>query len=342
MKPYLILSAAAILIGLGCNAQNTIDKQGRKQGHWIKTDKNGAKIFEGDFKDNKEVGTFDYFYPDGTLRIRNVYSKPGEYCSHEAYDQRGNRLATGFYNKKNRDGKWNFYTEDGKLIKTAEYRMGIKEGQHVIFTSAGDTAELTTYKDNHRDGRWWKRINRHGYITANYLKGGLEGRLVEYDENGRLVREGNYHNGVKHGNYYYYEDGTMTIEEHWNDGTLMDRLVRVMTPQEQFISIYNIAVMTPKGQKKTVIVMKNGTRLVDEEASEMLYDRLGGEIFSLANQKGRVMVATSCVNGLKKDAEGRDVLDLTTDPGFDIFPDEDCLKMVTSRVHDLKGEHVGD
>lgn len=342
MKPYLILSAAALLAGLACNAQNSIDKQGRKQGHWIKTDKNGAKIYEGDFKDNKEVGTFDYFYPDGTLRIRNVYTKPGEYCSHEAYDQKGRKLATGFYNKKNRDGHWNFYAESGKLIKSAEYRMGIKEGQHVIFTSAGDTAELTTYKDNHRDGRWWKRVNLNGYITGTYVKGGLEGKLVEYDGNGKLCREGYYHNGVKHGNYFYYEDGVLTVEEHWNDGTLMDRLVRVLTPKEQMISIYNIAVMMPRGQNKSIIVMKNGTKYTNEEPVENLYGRIGNEIFSQANKKGRVMVATACVNGLKKDVEGRDVLDLSTDPGFEIYPDEDCMKMVTSRLHDINNEHVGD
>ena len=341
MKAHYVL-AALVMLGITCSAQNTIDKQGRKQGHWIKTDKNGAKIYEGNFKDNKETGTFEYFYPDGTLRMRNTYVVDGEVCKHEAYDEHGRLLATGSYNKQNRDGRWLFYTESGKLIKIANYKMGIKEGQHIVFNSVGDTAELTTYVDNHRSGRWWKRIGLKGYITGTYQKGGLEGQLVEYDENGKLVRKGNYHNGVKHGNYYYYEDGVLTIEEHWNDGTLMDRLVRVLTPKEQFLSIYNLAILMPKGSAKTIIILKNGTKLVADEAPEAIYERLGNELFSLANKKGRVMVATSCINGLKKDADDRDILDIDPNPDFAIFPDEDCMKMVTSRLHDIRGEHVGD
>lgn len=92
MKSHLIL-LALLLLGFACGAQNQIDKQGRKQGHWIKNDKNGAKIFEGEFKDGHEVGTFQYFYPDGTLRIKNTFEgSDGKRCAHEAYDEKGRTL----------------------------------------------------------------------------------------------------------------------------------------------------------------------------------------------------------------------------------------------------------
>ena len=148
-----------LFIGLSlvCAAQNTIDKQGRKQGHWIKTDKQGHKIFEGNFKDGRETGVFEYFYSDGTVRLRNTFiGDDGKRCKHEAYDEKGRLVAKGEYCLKNRDGQWEFYAEDGKLIKKAGYKMGVQEGEQVIFTHSGDTAEVLNWKDGKKEGRWWK------------------------------------------------------------------------------------------------------------------------------------------------------------------------------------------
>ena len=46
-KSILFLAAALLLTSVGAMAQNKIDKQGRRQGHWVRTDKDGSKIFEG-------------------------------------------------------------------------------------------------------------------------------------------------------------------------------------------------------------------------------------------------------------------------------------------------------
>ena len=73
-----VLLLVLLLAGMACQAQNQIDKQGRRQGHWLKTDNQGAKVYEGTFVDGLETGTFTYFYPDGKVRIRNEYSVPGK------------------------------------------------------------------------------------------------------------------------------------------------------------------------------------------------------------------------------------------------------------------------
>ena len=83
------LLVAMLLLAFGCEAQNMIDREGRRQGHWIKTDKDGSKIYEGDFVDGHESGVFTYYYPGGTVRMRNSFSADGSRCSHEAYDEQG-------------------------------------------------------------------------------------------------------------------------------------------------------------------------------------------------------------------------------------------------------------
>ena len=326
----LLLTAALTLTSLSVAAQNTLDKQGRRQGHWIRTDKDGSKIYEGNFKDGLETGTFTYYYHDGTVRIRNTYTEPGKRCMHEAYDEQGHLLARGEYNQRNRDGLWKFYAEDGRLVKEASYKMGIKDGRHVIFEHNGDTAEIANWQNNHRHGRWWKRIGEKGYITGNYVNGGLEGRLVEYDENGKLAREGFYLGGLKHGDYRYYENGTLTIKEHWNYGSMNDREILLPSPEPRWVSIHDIACMAAQGKAKTVVLLRSNEKIIVNENFDPVFSRAGDELFALANRKSHITVARSCVQGIGKDNEGREILLLEPQPDFAIFPDEDAIMMVRS------------
>lgn len=335
MRHKIVLLAAAMLVtSIAAVAQNKIDKQGRRQGHWVRTDKDGSKIFEGDFVDGLETGTFTYYYTDGTVRIRNTYTEPGRVCTHEAYDEEGRLLARGTYNQRNRDGLWKFYATDGRLVKEATYKMGIKEGTHVIYNHNGDTAEITNWANNRRHGRWWKRIGKTGYITANYVEGGVEGRLVEVDDNGKLVREGDYQGGLKHGSYRYYEEGSLAVNERWNHGLLLDRNVKIMTPDVEFISVHDIACLAPQGKHKVVIYIKDGTKKVAHESADAVYDRLGNDFFAYANRKSRILVSPGCIQGIGKDKEGREVLLLDPQPDFDIFPDENGMMMVRSHQYE--------
>ena len=325
-----VLLLVLLLAGMACQAQNQIDKQGRRQGHWLKTDNQGAKVYEGTFVDGLETGTFTYFYPDGKVRIRNEYSVPGKICQHTVYDAEGNMLAKGTFNQKNRDGLWQFFSKKGKLLKITNYKMGVRHGEQVLFTSEGDTAEVSNWNDNHRHGRWWKRIGKKGYITATYVHGGIEGKMVEYDDNGNLVREGHYVNGDRQGAFRYYEDGQKVVEETWSKGVLRDKLVRLKVPEEMFVSVNDINFMVPQGKNKTLVYLPDGTKLLDEEEPERLYDHVGDGRFTLANKEARIMVATELIVGTTRDSEGREILSLDPMPDFVNYPDEDCVKMLKS------------
>lgn len=325
----VLLMVVFALAAYTTQAQNTIDKQGRKQGHWIKTDKDGSKIYEGTFVNGRESGTFVYYYPNGKIRIKNTYTVMGKRCNHEVYDSAGHLMATGVYDQRNRDSVWHFYNAEGKNIKIVGYKMGILDGEQVIFASNGDTAEVTHWKNNHRHGRWWKRIGKDGYITGTYEDGGLEGVLHEYSRN-ELIREGHYLNGSKHGSYKYFENKRLAVDEDWDHGMMTDRRVLVMQPTPAYVSIHKILAMVPQGKNKVIVYTKNGEAVTTEEPAEQLYARTGSEYFTLTNVKQRIMVATESVMGLKKDSEGRDILDLEPEISLDLYPDDDCLKMIQS------------
>lgn len=329
-KTVLLLATAMLLTSIDAVAQNKIDNQGRRQGHWIRTDKDGSLIFEGDFRDGLETGTFTYYYHDGTVRMRNTYIVDGTVCNHEAYDEQGHLLARGRYNRHNRDGHWTFYNEAGRVVKEADYNMGVKDGTHIVFGANNDTAEVTTWHNNRRHGRWWKRIGTNGYITGTYQEGGLQGTLLEYDDNGQLVREGKYSNGLKHGANRYFEDGTLVVDERWNNGILLDRRVLLLTPDTQYISLLDIALLAPQGKHRVLVILKDGTKLTSQQSADELYPRLGNDFLSLANRKSRILVATASIQGLSEEADGRTILLLDPQPDFTIFPDEDGIKMFRS------------
>ena len=161
------------------------------------------------------------------------------------------------------------------------------------------------------------------------MSGGLEGRLVEYNNDGLLVREGWYEGGLKHGDYKYFENGTLTIRERWHHGNMNDREILLrLASGDRFVSIYDIACMAAQGKSKAVVLLKDGTRLVAEESSEPIFNRAGDELFALANRKSRIMVARKSIQGIGKDKEGREILLLEPQPDFAIFPDEDAVKMI--------------
>ena len=158
----------------------------------------------------------------------------------------------------------------------------------------------------------------------------MEGRLIEVDDNGKPVREGYYAGGLKHGAYKYFENGKLTVMETWTNGTMNDRRVLLMAPAEEFVSVYDMACLAPKGKARTMVYLKDGSKKEALESSETIYDRLGNSFFSYANRKSRVLVSLSCVLGVGRDKEGRDILLLEPQPDFTIFPDEDGLKLVRS------------
>ena len=329
MKARIIV-IALLCFGIACQAQNKVDRQGRKQGHWVKTDRNGAKIYEGDFVDGQETGVFKYFWPNGTVKIQNTFSVPGKYCSHEAWDEQGNLIARGFYNQKNRDSVWTFYNQDGKVVKKATYRMGVKYGMHIVFNANGDTVESQNWTDNHRNGPWYRRIGKKGYMRGTYVMGGLEGKLVEYNDEGQLVREGNYKNGRKDGIYRYYQLGQLIVDEKWGDGQLVDRKILLSTPTPIYLSIYDIAYFHPKGSKYAVVYKMDGTQLTCQEDVTTIGDRIRSDMFSFVDRKSRISANVNCIKGLTRDSSGRVILDLDPKPQFSVFPDDDCMKMLRS------------
>ena len=330
MKLKIIVLILSVL-PLFAVAQNQIDKQGRRQGPWTKVDKNNRKIYEGTFKDDHETGVFTYFYPNGAVRMKNTFTPDGKYCSHEVYSEKGHLLATGFYNQKNRDSVWHIYNEDGALVKINRYRMGVKWGTFYTFSPEGDTLEIFTWKDNKRHG-YARRVTREGYVEMHYVDGLLHGPMAEY-ANGKRIKEGQFENALRVGEWKRWIKGTLSVKENWRDGMLIDRKVLVLAIDvPKFVSTKEIAYFHKSGNSNTVIMLRDGKQMSSNEDFDSFSDKIGTENFVIVDRKNKVVAANDCVKGLSKDSEGRTILELNPQTRFNIFVDEkkdaDLIKMV--------------
>src|SRR5690554_1764970 len=85
-------SLFALTLFLGFNFHlfsqlNQVDEKGRKQGVWMKTydDDHDLIRYKGQFKDNRPVGKFIYYYPNG--KVRSIIN----------HDENSNRSEAYFY-----------------------------------------------------------------------------------------------------------------------------------------------------------------------------------------------------------------------------------------------------
>lgn len=326
MKTKIIMALLALVPLMGV-AQNMMDSQGRRQGKWVKMDKNNRKIYEGTFKDGLEIGTFTYYYADGTVRMKNTFLVDGKFCSHEAYDKNGKLMATGFYNQKNRDSVWNIYNAEGKLLKSETYKMGTKTGKSVLFSSTGDTIEIQYWNDNKKHGYWYRKV-LNGYLTGNYANNLLDGKYAEY-RNNKVVSEGNYSQGLRDGQWKFYDGNNLEVVEKWNNGNLHDRKVLIYTEQPQMISTDEIAYFYPKG-RNTIVITMDGTTMVDQENSHKLFEKVGEENFVILNNEKQLVAAYRCIVGFEKDEDGKEYVELSPKLSFNLYPDDNCRKLVES------------
>ncbi len=322
-----LLACIFICLPILCMAQNKMDNQGRRQGDWVKVDKNNRKIYEGTFVDGYEVGTFTYYYGDGSVRMKNMFSDKGRYCRHEAYSKNGKLMATGFYNQKNKDSIWHIYNEKGNLMKTDTYKMGTKTGKSMLFSEHGDTLEIQYWNDNKKHGYWYRKT-KSGYITGNYVNDLLNGAYAEY-VNKKTATQGNYSDGLKNGLWKFWNGNNLEIIEKWNYGALRDRKVLVYAGKPEMISIDDIAYFYPKGQT-TVIIKMNGETLTTHEEVQSLYNKIGDEYFVTLDKERQLIGAYRCIKGFSKDEQGNEIVNLSPNPGFTLYPDENCKKLIQS------------
>jgi antitoxin component YwqK of YwqJK toxin-antitoxin module len=206
-----------------CFEAQTTDANGNKQGYWKKKDEKTNKlVYEGEFKNNKPLGKFKYYYPNDSVRAIMHFKLDGKVAYAKLFHLNGIRMGEGKYIQEIKDSTWLYYDESGKLLSKDNYSMGKKNGVSYVYLPNGKLAEERQYKMDVQHGPFkqyidGKRLRGEG----NYLDGQLDGKATYYYPNSVEVATGYYKNGMKNGPWIYKEEsGKIKERELYINGKL--------------------------------------------------------------------------------------------------------------------------
>lgn len=209
----------------------TTDASGKKQGYWKQKDEKTNKlVYEGEFKDDKPMGKFKYYYPNDSIRAIIDFKKNGKTAYAKLFHPTGKRMGEGKYNceilsSMNRDSTWLFFDDSGVLISKDKYINGKKDGTSYVYLPDGKIAEEKIYKADILNGPFkqyfdGKKLKGQG----TYTNGLLEGKASYFFPNGVEVAAGYYIHDKKTGPWIYKaENGKITEKELYKDGKLASK-----------------------------------------------------------------------------------------------------------------------
>ena len=179
-----ILFYLLLLPGLMFGQINQKDAKGKKQGVWSKTyPKSKVVEYTGQFKDDKPIGTFVYYYPSSKKKAEITHDAVTGRSVAVFYHETGMIMSKGIYRNLKKDSIWLNYTPSGRLSTSETYKNDLLDGKLIMY-----------YLPDNVDDR---SVIVSG--TYMYVKGMREGESVEYFLNGAIKTKGVYKSNKKNG-----------------------------------------------------------------------------------------------------------------------------------------------
>jgi len=186
---------------------NYTDSKGLKQGFWRKTNELGQLKYEGNFKDGKPTGHFNYFYTGGQKKAETDYSKNGSLARTILYHEVGGMKAKGNYFNEKKDSIWSFYDEKGSLTSAENYKDNKRNGKSIIYYPSGKKYEESEWINDVKSGLNIQFYENDKKKEEGVLKDGrYEGKVTRYHDTGEKSAYGSYQNGVQVGDWFYYDE----------------------------------------------------------------------------------------------------------------------------------------
>jgi antitoxin component YwqK of YwqJK toxin-antitoxin module len=207
--------------------KNWTDAKGLKQGVWEKTYESGKVRYRGQFKDDVPFGKFEYYYESGAGLMSTVSYRGTSGVGYAvAYHRNGQKMAEGLYNDQRKDSTWTYYDEAGVLTQREQFELGTQTGRQITYYENGAVAEIIEFQNGVEHGLWLRKWSDGKQRTNGTFEAGhLEGDCKYFDEAGKLIAKGKYHNGLKHESWYYIENGEVVRMEVYRYGKLESETV---------------------------------------------------------------------------------------------------------------------
>lgn len=201
-----LLGLLFFVIAIGVNAQiNQVDAQGRKQGKWEKVYP-GTRVYmyKGQFKDDKPVGKFTYFYKSSKVKAIIDHQENSDRSVGYFYFETGGLMSYGIYRDLKKDSIWTNFSKKGQITSKETYFLDSLHGPKVVFYPAPEDVK-----------------KQMPSIVSNYKNGMLDGDYIEYFEDGKVKVKGQFVNNKRHGIWeHYHANGKKMMLNRYKHGKM--------------------------------------------------------------------------------------------------------------------------
>lgn len=212
---------------------NATDAKGKKQGEWGKKYPNSLVYeYKGQFKDDKPVGTFTYFYPSTKVKaiMKHNSIRTGRTESY-MYHENGVLMAFGIYVNEKKDSVWTQFGPSGKLSFKETYKNGVLDGKSTVYyvpedpnSKAQNVAKVSNYKNGKLEGEVIEYFD-YGTVKSkcNYLNGEKHGLCVYNHANGQPMMHERYQYGVRYGYFFAFDETGKEIgRKYYKYGSVLE------------------------------------------------------------------------------------------------------------------------
>ena len=181
----------SLIVNVAFGHVNQIDANGKKQGVWEKVYP-GSRVFmyRGQFKDDKPVGKFSYFYKSSKVRAIIIHNDLTHRSEGYYYHETGGLLSYGIYQAQKKDSIWVNWDKNGRLSSKESFLKDSLHGIKVVYYVP-------------KDGDKSQRPSS----VLRYDNGLLHGEYQEYFESGKIKASGKYEKNKKIGIWTTYHPG---------------------------------------------------------------------------------------------------------------------------------------
>lgn len=335
MKRIVSISLVLAFFGLfsfQAYSQNITDAKGKKQGPWSKANNKGNKVYEGNFKDDYEVGVFTYYYEDGkTVKAKSEFKDNGKFASTKMFNKEGNVISEGFYKNKKKDSLWTIYDEKGNKIGEERYVNGLKNGVANYWDKSKVLVETINYKNDKKDGIYYMNTYQNGYYYLTYKDDKKNGPYEDFYYYQKIKIKGNYNDNLKEGEWKYFDSiGTCVKIQKWQKDILISEKVRIdFGREEKYIDTKDIAYFYPTG-KRLKVVLFNSEEISCINNIEDFLDVLGLNGFIQLNKKMMLYSSLNAIKGIGEKTGEDYIILLEPKPKTVVLTDKDSRKALES------------
>jgi|GEM_PF-1760782 len=226
------------------SSEGTVGKLG-SEGEWKFYSYNGSLEKIENYKDDKQVGEYKEFYPNGELEVGYKLNDEG---NSEGYYQDNYRTKTlfsqGYLKENHNDGPWITYYKDKSVSSNRFYCNEELEGFYTIYDVMGRPSQSTYYKEGVNmfeiyydtagvafdtvfqiPGKRKISLRRYAdgpvFMTVDVLNNQYHGEQVFLYPDGSIEAKGNMFNGSRQGIWKtYHPNGQLYSEGNYISGDM--------------------------------------------------------------------------------------------------------------------------